>query len=714
MRKKALLLIRETLPPAPEKFTAAGERYLAVAQAAFAGCKEILNIDLYAMRGFPEEKVHLVARYYADIWNNSFTTYIPDEKEWKAAGIDNIIHYLMYGYMDQNGNYRYRQNEHWKYASKKDEKLVNSFLKAAGDYHSRIQSWENSIRSDRYYTAQSRKQSRINDMMDEKVPLIPEGFYTWMHETVFGRDYLYQKKTGEKYCTACGKEWSGDTVKAGYISCPKCGKKVLATFQASHESKEEQLFLLQRCEGDTGEWIERTFRAKAFWEFGQKRFIRWDEQIRIIIPEGEHLGKCFYEIGIRGDTGEYSDRNTYQKRIRKGYLYPDNLDETRPLWAESLRHSGIDILARQMIRINFNKMIMYAGNRPYMEYLIKGRFWRLTAEILNESAAYRSNMLLTWNVRSPQDLMKVGPSQVDRLRQQNGGFIMLSWLQYEYQTGKKLTKENMEYLQKHGVSALSSNMQTALKYMSPNTLVNYLRRQMQQSGESFFEGMLNTYCDYLDMAKKQKLNLSHEIFYKPKDLRAAHDECVLEGKKHEMDIRAAEIQEKFPDILKNMDMIRDKYTYVGETFCIVVPERIQDILREGRSLGHCIDTTDRYFDRINQNISYLVFLRRTEHKDKPYYTLEIEPGGTVRQQRTTGNNQNREEVEEYTPFIREWQQEVRKRLTDDDRQQAEISKNVRLQEYAELRQKQEKVWHGKLAGQLLADVLEGDLIENAG
>ena len=55
---------------------------------------------------------------------------------------------------------------------------------------------------------------------------------------------------------------------------------------------------------------------------------------------------------------------------------------------------------------------------------------------------------------------------------------------------------------------------------------------------------------------------------------------------------------------------------------------------------------------------------------------------------------------------------VRQRMSQADKDQAEHSKAVRMQEYQDLREKKEKVWHGKLAGKLLADVLEADLIEN--
>ena len=50
-------------------------------------------------------------------------------------------------------------------------------------------------------------------------------------------------------------------------------------------------------------------------------------------------------------------------------------------------------------------------------------------------------------------------------------------------------------------------------------------------------------------------------------------------------------------------------------------------------------------------------------------------------------------------------------MSEEDRQLAAMSERVRLKEYTELREKKETVWHGPMAGKLLADVLEADLIE---
>lgn len=709
MRKKDLLAIPLTVPPEAEEFEEKHRSVLGQAQyVVIPDGSTIYNIDLYSC--FVTDVV-LSARYFASPAEESFLSYIVEESKWSSAGIDNIANYVHSGYMDQNGNYYWRNRSIWEYAGDPDDYEVEDF-RGTRD----IQYWENNIRSNRYYSSLCRRQQRINNMMDEKTPDIPEDFMRWLHEEVFPREYLYQEKveTGTKmWCTACAKKWTEKKGrKAGRMICPKCGREVIATHKKEHESKEIQVFLFQKCD-DGKEWMERLFRVKAFWETGEQRLVRYDERIRIIIPPGQNRGKCFYETGIRGGKAQYWDRNPNNHRVIPGYLYPYNLQETRDMWQLELRHSGIEVLASKGIPANFNLMIMYIECWPYMEYLIKGRFYHLAQEIINDSLYKNMKQINENGARSPKELLSLGQSQVDRLRQQDGGFLMLSWLQAESERGVKVSPENLDYLIKRGVSARRGSIGEALKYLTPNELVNYIRKQMEKDGITFFEGELQTYCDYLDMARKQKLNLAHPMFYKPKDLRAAHDECVLNGKKKEFDLRAEEILEKFPLIQENMDAIRERYSYEGEKFCIRVPRGIQDILREGRALGHCIDTTDRYFDRINQNISYLLFLRRIEDPEKSYYTLEVEPGGTIRQQRTTGNNQNKEEVAEYMPFIREWQQELRKRITTADKELAAQSREIRIREYQDLRDRKETVWHGKLAGKLLADVLEGDLIENA-
>lgn len=89
--------------------------------------------------------------------------------------------------------------------------------------------------------------------------------------------------------------------------------------------------------------------------------------------------------------------------------------------------------------------------------------------------------------------------------------------------------------------------------------------------------------------------------------------------------------------------------------------------------------------------------------------MEIEPDGTARQKRTVGDRQDKD-FQEAVSFIRKWQREVKKRLDETDKELAEQSAELRREEIEELRKKQTKIWNGDLAGKLLADVLEADLM----
>lgn len=103
--------------------------------------------------------------------------------------------------------------------------------------------------------------------------------------------------------------------------------------------------------------------------------------------------------------------------------------------------------------------------------------------------------------------------------------------------------------------------------------------------------------------------------------------------------------------------------------------------------------------------------KRSRGIEAPWYTLEIEPGGTIRQKRTVGNTQRDSDIEAFTPFLREWQKNVLRKLNREDKALAQASKEARLEEYGQLRARKEPIRNGLLRGQLLADVLEADLME---
>ena len=183
---------------------------------------------------------------------------------------------------------------------------------------------------------------------------------------------------------------------------------------------------------------------------------------------------------------------------------------------------------------------------------------------------------------------------------------------------------------------------------------------------------------------------------------------LLEEQKNEYRVR--EILEQYPNLNHILASLKEKYGYQDEKYAVVVPENVGDLLHEGDTLHHCVNKTDNYYDRISKGETYILFLRRAGALSVPYYTLEVEPGGTIRQKRTEFNRQN-EDIAEAAEFLKTWQKVVRKRMTKADLALAKRSRELRTEEYEKLRKDNVKIAQGTYGGQLLVDLLESDLME---
>lgn len=80
--------------------------------------------------------------------------------------------------------------------------------------------------------------------------------------------------------------------------------------------------------------------------------------------------------------------------------------------------------------------------------------------------------------------------------------------------------------------------------------------------------------------------------------------------------------------------------------------------------------------------TYICFLRRTDDPDIPFYTIEVEPNGTIRQTRNYLDEETG--IEEIRPFLKKWQQEIKKRMKKEDHEAQIVSKRKREENIMEL------------------------------
>ena len=59
---------------------------------------------------------------------------------------------------------------------------------------------------------------------------------------------------------------------------------------------------------------------------------------------------------------------------------------------------------------------------------------------------------------------------------------------------------------------------------------------------------------------------------------------------------------------------------------IVPAAKCKELMTEGRTLHHCVGMNDRYMNKMAAGESWILFLRKREALDTPYYTIEIDMG----------------------------------------------------------------------------------------
>lgn len=283
---------------------------------------------------------------------------------------------------------------------------------------------------------------------------------------------------------------------------------------------------------------------------------------------------------------------------------------------------------------------------------------------------------------------------------------MLIWLQYETNAKIEIPDNTLQWLISSNISP--EELKFATVHMSIPQIHHYIVKQMNENNMKP-QDVLTTWKDYLSMAHRLGYDTNSEIVYRVRKLKLRHGQLVDILQKQDMNMRACEIADDFPNVEENLHKIKTIYSYGDDEYTVLVPDKIEDVLTEGRNLHHCVADQERYWDRIDRNESYIFFLRKTNEIERSYYTLEVEPGGTVRQKRTMYDNQEKD-IEEATDFLRKWQSVIRTRLREEDKKLAEKSKILRLQNFEQLRRDNVKINTGKLQGQSLVDILMADLM----
>lgn len=576
--------------------------------------------------------------------------------------------------------------------STEDLNLCNKELCTVdGDITESVKAWQEDVRGKEN---RRKLQKRIDKWEGHMalIPPLPEGFEEWADKDGAGQsNFLFYRKKGKKtevYCTHCGKTWKtdqkmvhtkGNPGDCGYhpekYFCMRCGEHLPAKAWGKQKylRTDDDIVLAQKA----GEYIAfRKFHVtKRFRREGEGLLERWNcetnisETFRVLAnpytfgsvasyekrtvePIGRYMWAETYE---GGNWNGYYSRRTNPYNIGRGILYLKNIEEV--LQGTGVREAvaGIFLSHREE---NMQYALQRAAQKGYIEYLIKAGLKRLARE-----AAYDTARLDGKEAKDPKTLLGIDGQQLYTLKKLDGDFYTIAALKYAEKHHEKINDETLQFITKNKVSVGELPMKRT--GMTLQRTVNYLRKWSAKEKRSF-GGINSLYKDYLKMAAGRGMELTDEIVCHTSKLRELHDRYLEEKNAKEDAAERNRLNKKFPEIKKSFEENQEHFGYQKAGLKIFVPRDAADIKREGKLQHHCVGATDRYMERMAKGETFILFLRQAETPETPYYTLEVEYDGKIRQ--SYGAYDRKPDWPTVAPILKSFTRQIGKRTEKEKRE----------------------------------------------
>ena len=558
------------------------------------------------------------------------------------------------------------------------------------DIATALDTWQTGARKDAAVRRAEKRAAYWESQM-AKIPPEPADFDEWVRdEATLNSNFIFYRRKGkrtEAYCTHCEYTWQTHTKMVHNPGDP-----------TRYDHMRTHTELCPNCHA--------TLETKAW---GKQRELRTEDRLTLMLPAGEYVafrgywvGKIFTRqtdvlgdrwvctIGVQEDIRVLANRLTFQSV--ESYTVRKDTVLDRRMWADTKEYTTVgrvpmmttkgtpymrnaeQVLEGSYVRPEVLKLFTLGGNeymqqtlataarKRYVEYVVKAGLTNLANKMVKYDL---KTVIADADAKNLKDLLGLDGQQLYMLKQVNGDNHTIHALRYAKEHGEKLPIETLKTITKIGISPYQLNLDRT--GMTLQRMVNYMTRMSNETGIDFFD-TVRLYSDYLDMAWGMGMDLKDEIICHTSKLREMHDRYAEEKNRNKdkfnanlADRKFAQISEKFEENAKHF-----KYTKAGLT--IVVPRCASDIQAEGRNQHHCVGASDRYISRMDKGESFILFLRKEEAKEEPYYTLEVEYDGEIRQ--AYGAYDRKPDWDKVEPVLKSFTRQIGKRAEREQKQRA--------------------------------------------
>lgn len=682
MKKKAILKI----PPIPTDYSERGKRYSVSAGVVDIDGSSILLLDVY-----PKNRKKPLRRII--VTPVDYGIYEYDTKNWSGKSIENSEIWSPQTvptlYVSRDMAY-----------SKETYDIVAGYAKKVKtirfideNLFYVVRQLESAIADEKTDRAYKRRMQRLKERCSYVEPLDDE-FKAYCKKKFdrLGKHIMWYKRKGryaDFKCSACGCEYRRATEygvsyesqsenivatpKQGIISrCEICGAR--GKYQARERKFNEQLTFYKADTYKDG-LVIREVAASQVIRKDVKEAYEYTEMTRLFITKAEeHKDFCYYDGWT--DKTEWYDRNSsgmYSYQSPKGFLYEPSLANIKK---SAFKYCAIDRFLSKYPKSDIHGYFKAYRRYPQLEYLVKMQLWKL-AEPLTANFYQTNDMDMA--AARPEDMLGIQKKDIPYLVEQEGNITILNICRLQKQTGHQFEKIYREWLyeilsvgysshriyeqllqiaEHMSIKRVINQLAKYVGYKSPDDLEENYRKIL---GYHHLHERAGKYLDYLQMRIELGYDLNNNVYSKPRDLDAAHQEMVMQSDAKKIKEKSMTADEEYTQIPKLIKQLSKVYMYKDEKYQIVIPKSASDIIEEGHVLHHCVGG-DNYLRAHNRQTSTILFLRHSKNPDIRFVTIEIKKDHIVQ---WYGAYDKKPEETEIAKWLRTYREIVNKRLSAD-------------------------------------------------
>jgi|GEM_PF-1188307 len=516
-----------------------------------------------------------------------------------------------------------------------DDYLADTSSYAKGKGIGKIIAWQKAVRQKRLKDKYQKIKDSISYELAEIRPL-PQAVHKWIDNTVMAYSrYMFYDSNGKKQttarCSVCGNKVTINKVRNGdKVTCPVCHKKCTAKpyrkyLNSNGFCNRETIMYLQPFKGTR--FCAREFVIEYDYSYGRiKPVISMQELSRTTCDfDGQEMRaqeQYTYDEDYKG--GDW--RKNFCRSVNSSLpLYPGTLNKIfKRVKGFNKWHIDYGRIARLCNPVGCENLYNAVNQVASLNNIIDNGLINLARDVITYTYRCTEFDLAKGSLRKSFGITK---DDLKILKQLNPKLYEFKLYKAYKQTGRKIGIEELKefFAIRSMIGCDVNDMLRILEYSSLRKFCQFFRRWESENCAKPYDNyyyfdprriFFGDYKDYIENAALLEYDLTNlEVLY-PKNFKQAHD--LASDIVNDKNFSEGEL----PQIARQYEKYSNLYSYEDKDFCIMPPVRHNDLKDEGKTLCHCVAT---YAKRVATGKTIILFVRKTSEKEKPYFTLELNP-----------------------------------------------------------------------------------------